>query len=152
MTQSGNESGEARAALDETTAYGRAAAGRIPESAPWYEAMWLGAIGGLVISMVLPIPFNVLSIALVTFGLGRIMTAYQERYGVWVSGYRAGRTRTIAVLLAVFVCTVMLTVFYLRQAHGLIWPGFVGAAVTVVAGFVGGRVWMRAYRKSVSAE
>lgn len=141
------QSRQASEALEDARNRSRSAAGRVPESAPWFDAIWMAYIGGLVLSMVLPTPLIALAVLALVFGLSKAVSIYQERYGVWVSGFRPGRTRIIAAVLSVALMAIMLTVWYLRYNYGLIWPAFPGAAVAVGTGYVFGRMWMRAYRR-----
>ncbi len=150
MNRPEKDPAQARAALDDATARGQSAANRLPEKAAWFEAIWLACIGALVLSKLLPMPFNIVAIVIVVFVLGKAIGEYQNRYGVWVSGYRPGRTRTIAVSLAVLIVVIMLSVWSLRESYGLIWPGFVGAAIATGISFVMGRAWMRAYQREIS--
>lgn len=146
-SQNNEQSRQAREALADARARSRSAAGRLPESVPWFEAIWLAYIAGLVLSMALPMPFNLLVIFALLFGLSKAVSAYQERYGVWVSGFRPGRTRVIAVALGVVLLAILMIVWFYRQRYGLVWPAFPAAAVAVGASFVIGRMWMRAYRR-----
>lgn len=125
------------------------AAGRLPESASWYDTLWLVYIGGLVLSMALPTPINFLAIALLLFGLIKAMNLYQERYGVWVSGFRPGKTRVISAVLAVLLIVTLLAVSYFRHQQGLIWPAFPAAVIAMSLSYVLARMWMRAYRREI---
>lgn len=150
MNQSSHDheqSHQAREALADAQARSSSAAGRLPESAPWFDALWLGYIGGLVLSMALPTPFNLLAIFALVFGLGKAVRVYQKRYGVWVSGFRRGRTRVIAIALSLVLSAIMLAVWHFKSQYGLVWPVFPAAVVAMGAGFVLGRMWMRAYRR-----
>jgi hypothetical protein len=137
---------EARDALTSVQARSRAAAARLPDRAPWYEAIWTAYVGGLVLALALPTPFEFLAVGALVFGLGHAMRTYQDRYGVWVSGFRAGRTRLVALALAAVLVTVMAAVWILRQRYGMVWPAAPGAVVAMLVGFVLNRSWMRAYR------
>lgn len=149
-SQDRDQAHQAREALEDAQSRSRAAAGRLPDNAHWFEAVWLAYIGGLVLSMALPSLLSLLAIAGLLFGLGKAVRVYQERYGVWVSGFRHGRTRIIATVLSVVLVAIMLTVLYYKRHYGLIWPVLPGAAVAMGSGFVLGRLWMRAYRRETS--
>ncbi|QOC21348.1 hypothetical protein IC757_09800 [Wenzhouxiangella sp. AB-CW3] len=150
MTQNSNDPHQARDALEDAEAHSRSAAARLPENDSWYELIWLACIGGLVITPVLPMPFNLLAVFALVFALSKMMSSYQERYGVWVSGYRRGRTRIIAISLSVLLFAIMISVWIIRLRLGLIWPAFAGAAIAVLISFILSRAWMRAYRRDTS--
>lgn len=142
---------EAKRALDDAQATSAASAARLPEHAHWYEVVWLAYIGGLVWSTVLEMPFNLIVLALLLSGLAAAMSTYQRRYGVWVSGFRAGATRTIAILLGIVLLGIMATVMTATRVYDAPWSGPVGALVAVAAGLVLGRAWMRAFRRDHGA-
>lgn len=138
---------QAREALTSAHARSRSAAGRLPDRAAWFDALWTGYIGGLVLSISLPAPFNLMAVLVLVFGLRHAVSVFQDRYGVWVSGFRSGMTRAIAVVQVAMLLTIMAIVWFYRQHYGLAWPAIPGAAVAMVAGYAMNRLWMHAYRR-----
>jgi hypothetical protein len=151
MNSNTPDSNQARQALEDAEARSQSAAARLPENAYWFEALGLVYIGALFPSIILPTPFNVLAIAGLVVVMTLVFNKYQERYGVWVSGFRPGQTRMIAIGLSAVLIALLMTVWILHLSLGLIWPAFAGALVAMSVSFVLGRVWMRAYRRETSS-
>lgn len=142
---------QAREALRDAEMKTAAAAGRLPETAWWFELSWLAIIAGLVFSAAVPRPFDILLLAGLIFALGTIVHLYRKRYGVWVSGYRPGKTRYVTIALTVIIACAVLGTRALYNHYGLFWIVPAGAAVAVLAGVIFGRLWMAAYRSETGA-
>lgn len=137
---------QAREILRDAETRSAAAARRLPETAWWFELSWLAIIAGLVFSAAVPRPFDILLLAGLIFGLGAIVRLYRRRYGVWVSGYRTGKTRYVTIALSMIIVCAILGTRAAYNHYGLFWIVPAGAAVAVLAGVVFGRLWMAAYR------
>jgi hypothetical protein len=85
------------------------------------------------------------------FGLGcwLLMRAYRRHTGLWINGYRAGRTRWVAVGLAVIFAAIMLGSVYLQREHGVAWAGWAGGALVAVVATIGGYLWEAAFRRDL---
>jgi hypothetical protein len=118
----------------------------IPATPLWYEAAWLGIIGALVVAVALPFPLNLLLVALLVSLLNRLMSAYRNRYGLWISGFRPGRTRRIAIALSVLIYLTMVMAWFAAHYHSVLWPVAAGALGAVLLSWGLSRAWMRALR------
>lgn len=137
---------QAREILRDAETKSAAAAGRLPEKAWWFELSWLAIIAGLVFTAAVPEPYDILLLAGLIVGLGAIVRQYRKRYGVWVSGYRAGKTRYVTVILSAILVAAILGTRSAYDHTGAFWIVPAGAVLAVLAAFVFGRLWMAAYR------
>lgn len=114
----------------------------------WYHAALGLLMGGLVAVQGAPLP-AVYGYYLV-FGLGcwLLVRAYRRRTGLWISGYRAGRTRWVAIGLAVLFGLIMVGGVHLRR-EGLAWATLAGGAVAAVVVTIGGYAWEAAFRRDL---
>ena len=112
----------------------------------WYHPVFGLLMGGLVAVQGQPIPAMVAYYAVFLGGLALLVRAYKRHTGLWINGYRAGRTRWVAVGLASIAVLCMLISVWLVRERGvaiapLIFGGIVAAIVTA-----GGFVWQAAFR------
>ena len=85
------------------------------------------------------------------FGLGcwLLARAYRRRTGLWINGYRSGRTRWVTVTLAVIFTAIMLTCAYARRKLGVDWATYAGGAVVATLTTIAGFVWEAAFRRDL---
>jgi hypothetical protein len=79
-------------------------------------------------------------------GLAILMRAYKRHTGLWVNGYRAGRTRWVAVGLAALTTLAMVISVWLRRERGLILAPLAFGGIVAVIVTIGGLVWQAAFR------
>lgn len=79
-------------------------------------------------------------------GLVGLVRAYRAHTGVWINGYRKGRTMIVAVGLAALVVAIMLGSIWLVRERGLTAAPFVGAVLAALLTTAGGFLWEIAYR------
>ena len=115
----------------------------------WYHPALGLQIGGLV--AVQGQPFVILYPYYVLFGLGLwgLVTAYKRRTGMWINGYRPGRTRWVAMGLAVLVAAVMLGSVILMRTFGWTAAPLIGGAIAAVITTAAGFLWEAAFRRDL---
>lgn len=115
----------------------------------WYHPALGLLMGGLV--AVQGAPLLLVFGYYAAFGLGcwLLFAAYRLRTGMWINGYRPGRTRLIAVGLAAVFAAVMLACVHARRELGLVWAPYAGGAVVAILVTIGGFVWEAAFRRDL---
>lgn len=136
---------EARAALADAAAKSAGVERRL-ESPWWYDLSLAAIMAGFVLSQAAPLPFNLFIVAGGLLALAYLVSLYKRRYGIWVSGYRAGRTRLVTICLAVLCGGAVIAAAIAKLAYGAAWVAFAGAAFAFIAVLVGSRLWIAAYR------
>lgn len=112
----------------------------------WYHPALGLLIGGMVAVQGLPIPFMVAFYVVYVAGLGLLVRAYKRHTGMWINGYRAGRTRWVAVGLAALATLGGLISLWLVRERGLtLAPLAFGGLIAVIV-TIGGFVWEAAFR------
>lgn len=112
----------------------------------WYHRALGLLMGGLVAVQGQPIPAMVAYYAVFLGGLALLVRAYKRHTGLWVNGYRAGRTRWVAVGLAVMTVLAQLISVWLVRERGLTLAPFVFGGLVAVVVTIGGYVWQAAFR------
>lgn len=112
----------------------------------WWERAGIGlCMGAIVMAMNLPIFWMYLLESVAAAGGAFLYVMGRRKRGFFVSGYREGSTRRVAVAIVLMVYALM-AVSALARFH--IVPGWVtypAALMAVAVGFYGCSVWQRAY-------
>jgi hypothetical protein len=118
----------------------------------WYHAALGLLMGGLAASWELPIPYNLAYLPVCFGGMALLVMAYRRKTGMWINGYRAGRTRRVALLFLIVCLAVMYAGMGLKLGLKIdgapLVAGVIVAAITTWAGYA----WERAYRRDLGVE
>ena len=115
----------------------------------WYHPALGLLMGGFAAVAGQPTPVILAYEAVMAVGLWLLVQAYKRRTGMWVSGYRKGRTRWVAISLATACAAVTILSLWLRRTHDVVWAPYVGGMVVFVLATVGGLVWEAAFRRDL---
>ena len=140
---------EARAALDAKQAaeQGLARAANCP---PWRHALFALLMAALVATTALPIALRMGAMFLFLIGIVVIVQSDRRRTGVFVNGYRRGKTRIVS-----FAMLAAIVPLYALSARA----GLAGdtttplllAAVTFIVSLVGSIIWQRVFVRELGA-
>lgn len=112
----------------------------------WYHPTLGLLMGGLCAVQAAPIAGMFAYYAVFIAGLILLVRSYIKHTGLWIGGYRAGRTRLVAVGLAVITTGLMLLSAWLFHDRGERLAPFVFGGLVAVAVTIGGFVWEAAFR------
>ncbi len=137
-----SEAEGALAKMQESRARLAAAASCPPERHLAFAAI----MGTLVASQAAPVAGTFAIEALCFLSIGLVLLWDRRRTGMFISGYRRGRTRPLTFALLAVLLVIGGFGVWLKFAKGFWWaPILAGLAVTVVS-FVASRAWQRIYR------
>lgn len=139
---------EARAALAAKTLAEQDLA-RIGTCPPWRHAAFAALETALVLSPAVPLVWRFAILAALLVGLILIVRSDRRRLGVFINGYRRGRTRLVVIplLLGVLVLYSLSTVAALDW-H-LPWISLACAAITFPVCYYGSAVWQSVFRREL---
>lgn len=92
---------------------------------------------------------NALGMAMVAVGISGLAVIYRvwvDLTGIEVNGYRAGRTRMIASLLAIVLVALMLGGMGARLFLELPWAPYAAGIIGAASAIIGGYAWHRAWK------
>jgi hypothetical protein len=139
---------EARAALAAKTIAEQELA-RIGTCPPWRHAAFAVLETALVIAPLVPIAGRFAIFAGLLVGTLLIVRSDRRRMGVFINGYRRGRTRlVIAPLVVAILGLYILSSFAALEWH-MPWISLVCAAITFPACYVGSMVWQSVFRREL---
>lgn len=115
----------------------------------WYHPALGLLMGGLAAVAGQPTPVILAYEAFMLIGLWLLVRAYKRRTGMWVSGYRKGRTRWVAFGLATACAAVTILSLWLRRTHDIAWAPYAGGLAVFVLATAGGLLWEAAFRRDL---
>jgi len=118
----------------------------------WYHPALGLLIGGLLAVQDLPLPWVFGYEILAVVGIGLLIAAYRRHTGMWIPGYRAGRTRWVAVGAAATFAAVFLACVWVSRTTGVHGVCAVGGVFLAGLVTVKGRLWEKAYRRDLGVE
>ncbi|MHA6718917.1 hypothetical protein ACX40Y_05645 [Sphingomonas sp. RS6] len=134
------EARDALAAMNAT----RAQLARAAHCPPARHAAFALLMAAVVLSPV-AMPYQLVALAPVLVGIVLVVRWDRRRLGMFVNGYRRGRTRrVIAAILPGFLLLYGASV-YAVAAHGLLWPSVALAVLAFALGYFGSLMWQRVF-------
>jgi hypothetical protein len=145
MSTSSSDAAEALAAM-------RASQARLAAAADCPPARHLafGAVmGGLVATPALPTFYTLVAEAVLLVCIALIVRWDRRRTGMFINGYRSGKTRPITfTMLAVFMVLYLASV-WLAHDRGIRWAPVPIGVLTAGLAYYASVVWQRAFRREL---
>ena len=115
----------------------------------WYHPALGLLMGGLAAVQAAPVAWQYGYFVVAGLGVWLLVKAYIRKTGMWVNGYRAGRTRIVAVSLATLTAATMLTSAWLFHSKHVTFAPLVAGVIVATIATVAGFVWEAAFRKDL---
>ena len=145
MTLDANEAANALEAM-------RASRERLAAAAncpPARHLAFAAVLGGMVAAQAAPPMFAIVMEALLMVGVALIVAWDRKRTGMFINGYRAGRTLALTYGLLFFAIAVLALVMWLKLERGFHWAPLAGGAVVAIVAYVASTVWQRIYLREL---
>ena len=144
------ESLEARSAL-EAKRHAEAQIARAAQCPPWRHALFGMLMGGIIASFAFDFVIRTAILVVILACLPIIIHSDRKRTGMFINGYRRGKTRlVIAGILLVWLPLYALSVYYALDLHNHVMPLLLGLVGFVVAA-IGSVIWQRVFVREMSA-
>ncbi|THD74476.1 MAG: hypothetical protein E7812_19365 [Phenylobacterium sp.] len=141
---------DSRSALELLQATNRQMAERA-EPPRWYHPTLGLMLGGLAAVQDAPFVWRIVYPIACCIGAGLMMQAYKRHTGMWIPGYRAGRTRAVvAILVGLYAAIFLLAAWASFDLH-LRGVFLIAGALIAVLGTAAGYIWQWAYRRDLDA-
>jgi hypothetical protein len=116
---------------------------------PARHLAFAAVLGGMVAAQAAPSIFATLIEAMLMVGIALIVAWDRKRTGMFINGYRAGRTQGLTFGLLFFSLAILALVVWLKLERGLVWPALAGGAVVAVVAYVASTVWQNIYLREL---
>lgn len=138
---------EARDALDQIDA-SRARLARAAACPPVRHFAFAAVMGTLVLSP-LAGRYQILTIVPIMLAVVLIVQWDRRRLGMFVNGYRRGRTRLVTAALLLTILPIYFVSARLALQAKLVWPSIALAAAAMLVSYVGSTIWQRVFRREM---
>ena len=148
MQPSSTEAAEALAAM-------RASQVRLAQAAdcpPERHLAFAALMGGIIATPVLPFPYAILAEGLLLLGIGLVIRWDRRRTGMFINGYRAGRTRPLTFLLVAVIVVLYMAGVWLVRDRGIWWAPLVTGVIAAGVGYYFSTVWQRIFRREMGLD
>jgi len=141
---------EARSALD-AKQFAEAQMARAATCPPWRHGVFGLMMGGLVASPAFEMPVRMGILTALLLLIPVIIHSDRKRMGMFINGYRRGKTRVVAIgILVVELSLYAVAVVRGLDHHDSVTPLVLGAA-GVVIGTIGSMIWQRVFVREMGA-
>lgn len=120
------------------------------KSSGWYAPPYGLCCGMIVAGGGMEPPWGTLVIGVGTLAVALLYAYWRRKTGISVYGFRKGRTRTIALILAAALLGLVFAGLGLRLGLGLAWGPYVCGAAAAVIGALASAAWDRAWRAELT--
>ena len=118
---------------------------------PWRHALFGAVMATLVALPVVALPYRFVGLALVFVAIILIVRADRRRMGMFVNGYRRGKTLFVALPLAAIDVGLYLASVHQSENGGTAAVSLALAAVAFLVSVIGSIVWQRVFVAELGA-
>ena len=124
---------------------------RAAQCPPWRHALFGLLMGGIIASFAFDFVIRTAILVVILACLPVIIHSDRKRTGMFINGYRRGKTRlVIAGILLVWLPLYALSVYYALDLHNHVVPLLLGAVGFVVTA-IGSVIWQRVFVREMGA-
>lgn len=118
---------------------------------PWRHLAVGALMGGLVASPAFDFAVRIAILVMILCAMALIVQSDRRRMGMFINGYRRGRTRVVAIAtLIVELSLYALSVYYGLDLDNHVMPLLLGLAAVPI-GAVGSLIWQRVFVREMDA-
>ena len=118
---------------------------------PWRHGIFGLLMGALVASPAFDFPIRMLILILILCSIPLIVNSDRKRMGMFINGYRRGKTRVVAIgILVVELSLYAVSVFRAFDHHDHVTPLLLGVS-GVLIGIAGSMLWQRVFVQEMNA-
>lgn len=118
---------------------------------PWRHALFGLLMGGLIATPAFAFPLRMAILVVILCCIPVIIQSDRKRLGMFINGYRRGKTRIVAIgMLLVELCVYSISVYYGLGLNDHVMPLLLGL-VGVLIGIAGSLLWQRVFVREMGA-
>lgn len=118
---------------------------------PWRHAAFAAVVAALVASPAVSLPLRFGVIALVFVAIALIVQSDRRRLGVFINGYRRGRTRLVTFPMLAVILALYAGSFYFGDTMGRPAISLAFAAISFAVGYAGSVIWQKVFVRELGA-
>lgn len=117
---------------------------------PLRHAAFAAVLATLVVTPALPLPMRFGALALIFTSIYFIVQWDKRRLGVFINGYRRGKTRMVTFPMLVLVLGLYFASYYYSLQQKELGLSLALAALTFIIGYLGSTLWQRVFVTELS--
>ena len=118
---------------------------------PWRHAAFAVLLAALVAQPAVSLPLRFAMDGVIIVAAVAIYRSDRRRLGVFINGYRRGKTRLVVLPLMLIWLLLYGASYYLEITFDAPWISLALAAVAFVVGYGGSVLWQRTFRRELGA-
>jgi len=118
---------------------------------PWRHAAFAGIMAALVGAPAVPIPLRFAVLVAILVAVGLIVRSDRRRLGVFINGYRRGKTRRVTFPMLAVILLLYTASYHFGDAAHLPAISLALAVVAFVIGYLGSMSWQRVFVRELGA-
>lgn len=118
---------------------------------PWRHAAFAAVMATLVATPAVPMPMRFVVMGLIFVAIALIIQSDRRRLGVFVNGYRRGKTRLVTFPMLAVILGLYFASFYLVETRHQPAISLALAAVSFGIGYLGSVLWQRVFVRELGA-
>lgn len=118
----------------------------------WYHPALGLLAGGMIVVLAAPVAATLIYVLFFALSAGLLVAAYRRHTGLWINGYRKGRTRWVTIAMAATYAVIAVGCLWLARERGMTWAPYVGGALVAVVVTAAGFLWEVAFRRDLRDE
>lgn len=118
---------------------------------PWRHLVFAGMMAALVATPVLELPFRMAALALIFVCIGLVVQSDRKRLGMFINGYRRGRTRLVTFPMLVIDLLLYAASVYFAEQTGKETMSLLLAVAAFLVSLVGSILWQRVFARELGA-
>jgi len=140
---------EAQAALAGVRSAEGRLAGKVAQCPPWRHAAFGGVLAILIGSIAISTQAQIVGTVIVLALIVLIVQSDRRRYGVFVNGYRRGKTRSMTLVYLGAMTTMVAAAMYMRVNDFTIWSKLALALIAFALGTAISVKWQAIFRREL---
>lgn len=125
---------------------------RAVDCPPERHLVFAALLGSLVACQAAPPPVTIGIELLLLIGVALVMAWDRRRTGMFINGYRAGRTLYVTLAILLFALSTLVLTLWLKEARGLVWAPLAGGLVVAMVAYPASTIWQRIYLRELRRE
>lgn len=118
---------------------------------PWRHAAFAAIMAAVVASPAVPLPLRFAVVTLVFAAIALIVQSDRRRLGVFINGYRRGKTRRVTFPMLALILLLYAASFYFGDTRKQPAISVALATASFVIGYLGSMLWQRVFVRELGA-
>lgn len=124
---------------------------RLAACPPWRHAAFAEIMAALVATPAVPLALRFVVLALIFVAIVLIVQSDRRRLGVFVNGYRRGKTRLVTFPMLALILLLYAASCYFALDRGQPMVSLALALGSFVIGYIGSTIWQRVFVRELGA-